>query len=196
MHHANLLIGTLSESLKQINEADRKIGLDVLMYEYEKFGISEARTLKRESSLKSVEREYRVFIVSIQNITVEAQNALLKLFEEPAGVRFYVVAPREDMFIPTLRSRFMLLESRESVERETLDADTFLKSSYAERLELVSSHAKSKDNGWFEDVLNGVEEHIQNTRKEALKDLLFVRKYDRGRSASKKMLLEHLALSL
>jgi len=126
-----------------------------------------------------------VFIVSLGSITTEAQNALLKLLEEPPKTAlYYIVIPREDMLIPTLRSRL----SKESEDENGVvseEAHQFLKSSYKERLETVALQTKDKANdGWADKVLEGVEVFLKEKRDyEGLKEIAFLRKYFYGRSA-------------
>lgn len=196
-HHAQLLIGTLAEALPYISLEDRQEGPDVLLYTYEKFGIDDARKLTYEASLRPVEKQSRVFIVSFGGITTEAQNALLKLFEEPSQTaRFYIVTPSGDALLPTLRSRCMLTACQR-IESEAEEANAFLRVAPGERLAVIAERAKSKDTAWFGAVITGIEKWAA-VQKDAqiLREIVFVRSYDKAPSASQKMLLEHLALSL
>jgi hypothetical protein len=198
MHHAYLLVGERTASLEHIDEGDRVPGPDVSVYAFDRFGIDEARSLRHESSLMPVTRPYRVFIISFATITTEAQNALLKLFEDPVDtVRFYLITADADMLIPTLRSRFMELSGRTMDAIRSEVADNFLRSTYDKRLQDIAEHMKGKDVLWAEELLRGLEVWIQHkSEPTVLRDLVFVRTYDRTRSASRKMLLEHLALTL
>lgn len=198
MHHAYLLIGDQSENLQKLPKSEQEVGSDVRITTHERFGIKEARDLKHESTLRPLVRPYRTFVLIIGGITIEAQNALLKLFEEPSETAvFYLIVSCEDVLIPTLRSRLMTLDGVVSDQVISEAAQVFLKSSYADRLELITQYTKEKNVLWIEEVLQGVEFWAyQNENREALDAILFVRAYDRMRSASKKMLLEHIALSL
>jgi hypothetical protein len=52
----------------------------------------------------------KIFIIETNSITPEAQNALLKVFEEPqANAHFFVIIPSAEILLPTLRSRMMIL---------------------------------------------------------------------------------------
>ncbi len=198
MHHAYCLVGDFDSALAHINEDEQKPGLDVSHLVYAQLGIAEARALKEMSAQRPVERAERVFIVSFTTATLEAQNALLKLFEEPAlTTKFYIIVPTVDILIPTLRSRLMIetLPSG-SNEHVVTVAQTFLKHTYAERLALIASKVKAKDDGWVTDLLRGLEIYVEKQKGVGASELLFVETYTRGSGASKKMLLEHLALSL
>jgi DNA polymerase III delta prime subunit len=198
MHHANLIVGSVEACLSAIPKEDRQLGTDVLQYAFKRFGIDEARRLKQEATLRPLQRPYRTFIVVLDSITTEAQNALLKLFEDPdAAIRFYIIVPQEDMLIPTLRSRLMRLEGGTEAAEITEPARHFLGSSYAERLTMIAERTKEKDDVWICAVLDGIEVAVERERDQmAMRELLLVRQYEKWRGASKKMLLEHLALSL
>jgi hypothetical protein len=196
MHHAQLYVGDQDALLLVIDEQERTPGVDVHYTKCTRFGIKEARELKRMAFQRPVEKSHRNFIVLFNMITTEAQNALLKLLEEPpATARFYIIIPREDMLLPTLRSR--LTHAGEATQSAGDEAKHFLRSSYRDRLEAVARRTKEKDDAWAERVLQGAE-LILNERHdhEELREVVFVRKYFYTSGASKKMLLEHLALTL
>lgn len=198
MHHAYLLIGGLKESLEHIPEEDKASGADVSFFEYDLLGIDDVRMLRQIATQRPVLRPYRTFILSFESITTEAQNALLRLLEDPVGaVRFYVVTRHSDTLIPTLRSRLMSIDTQpvlKEIGKSTMD---FLQSSYGERLTLIGERLKEKDVGWARHLLDELEMWIQKDAKESLlEDIVFVRTYDRAAGASLKMLLEHIALSL
>ena len=168
----------------------------------EQFGISDARQLIAEAHQKAVAGSVRHFIVAASSITTEAQNALLKLFEEPpSGTALYVLIPDESLLIPTLRSRFVdavHLSSQGSSNRSV--AEEFLKASYAKRLELIAARVKEKDQAWMNELILAINGQLQKSdsrqSERLLKALLLSESYLTIRGASKKMLLEELALSL
>ncbi len=198
MHHAYLIVDTLHRALTVIDEADTKWSVDHVCTEYEKFGIDEARQLKHVSSQLPIKDSHRVFVISVETITVEAQNALLKLFEEPPETtRFYLIVQNENILIDTLLSRLFKIGNEEKSSEVSAVAKKFLKLSFAERIEIIALKTKEKDTVWAENLLAGLEVYVdENKNQEIMSALVFVRKYYFGRSASKKMLLEHLAFSL
>lgn len=173
---------------------------DIEHFTADSFGIGDARLLSDRAYIKPVSRSTRDFLVHFSSITIEAQNALLKLFEDPPeSAVFHVILSREDMLLPTLRSRLLLVSREESViDRDVMRA--FLAMSYGERMDEIASRTKAKDAAWIEEVVAGAEayaEHIKGGAKaRVLKSVVFVRQYFSARSAAKKMLLEELALSL
>lgn len=113
MHHAYVYYGSLSHlsalaaSARDFFDFKKDNDPDVQILSFEKFGIEESRQLKESASMKPVSGR-ALYIVGVSQITSEAQQALLKLFEEPQeGVTFVLLAPHGSL-IATLRSRLLL----------------------------------------------------------------------------------------
>lgn len=198
-HHARVYIGTFEAALTALPESDRSPGADVRHIELQQLGITEARDLAREAVRRPVTgREDRIFVVGFSRATIEAQNALLKLLEEPPGAScFCLVVPREELLIPTVRSRLMRLEGERKEHAQSKHiAAAFLKGTYGERLSAISDHVKQKDVEWMENLLNGLELWaVSNKHEECMREVTLMRKYFGNRGASKKMLLEQLAIT-
>ena len=212
MHHAYLFQGSLSQFEALVSSArallnfpDPKEGAhpDVHIYVWEKLNIDEARSLTAEASFKSVS-DRSLFLLSAGSISHDAQQALLKLFEEPqAGTSFVLLTPPGTL-IPTLRSRFVdYPEKVQEEEAATAPATKFLKSAYKERSAQVTALLKEEDGAKerVREFLNMLEQVLHKKIKEkegrvALEDIALVRGYLADRSASLKMLLEHLAATL
>lgn len=80
--------------------------------EGKKFSVEDAEKITEESALKPVEGNRKLFVVSdFAEATVQAQNKLLKLLEEPpAGVCFLLGATVTFPVLPTVLSRAEKLE--------------------------------------------------------------------------------------
>ena len=197
MHQAVLIIGDREEAHRRVPEEDRSFGPDSLMYEYAGLGIDEVRQRKHEAILAPATRAHRSFVLIFQGATVEAQNAILKLLEEPVSTtRFYIVVPREDVLIGTVRSRLMKVDGEVHISTHEV-FKTFQASSYAKRLDEISVRAKEKDVTWMRAVLEGAEVSASSSHAEdVLENLVRIRQYFESPGASKKMLLEELALTL
>lgn len=197
MHHANLLIGTKDWAFSQIPESEREEGADVVFHIYDRMSVVHARSLVYETGLRPVERSHRTFVISCDSILHEAQNTLLKLFEEPNNhTVFYLIIPREDLLLPTLRSRLNLLEQEIRISEKKVFAQ-FLKSGYAERLALVSERLGAEDGEWLAEIIQGLTEYAHTKKDTALiRDVLMLESYIYMNGSSKKMLLEHIALTL
>lgn len=197
MHHANLLIGQTEWALAQIPKEERISGPDVVYLAHERMTIGDARSLMHAAHLRPVSRTHRTFILSASTILPEAQNALLKLLEEPASTtRFFLIVPNEHMLLPTLRSRFQVFAAEHaSIDTSALDA--FLKMTYAERLAHIVERIDAEDAAWIQAIVRGIASYAARVRDAALiRDVLRTESYLASPGSSKKMLLEHLALSL
>jgi DNA polymerase III delta prime subunit len=197
MHHALLLIGTREWALTQIPETERTEGSDVSIRSYEKFTIKDARELNYEANMRPVEKTHRTFTIICNIILLEAQNALLKLFEEPNNhTRFYLIIPREDILLPTLKSRLHTLAT-ETVIASMSEFTKFLAAPYAERLSLIAEKLTKEDFVWVDTLIQNIVLHAHTSRSASLmRDTLLLESYIRTNGSSKKMLLEHIALSL
>lgn len=190
---------------------------DFRLYRYEVMGINEARELKAAAERKAVGNSRKVFVASSRSITREAQNALLKILEEPPiGTLFFLLVPSLEFLLPTLRSRLQILE----ILSEVHDMDKqlvmrFLDGSIPSRLTMaqkmlreLEQEKKTKEDsselllekGRIFAFLAGLEQVLAEKDHvliaEALREVLLVKKYSRDRSPSLKLLLEHLALVL
>lgn len=197
MHHTNLLVGSRSWGYSIIPEAERTPGPDVTIYDQESLSIAHVRALALEAILRPVHREHRTFIIACDTLLHEAQNALLKLFEEPnAETAFYLIIPREDMLLPTLRSRLHVLAVEEE-NRDTGVFESFRKAPYSERLTLIQEKLAAEDSMWVESVVHGFEVYAEMKRDTRLMhEAMRTQSYIHTNGSSKKMLLEHLALTL
>jgi hypothetical protein len=197
MHHANLLIGSKEWALAQIPEGDATVGLDVSHRIFDRMSIADVRVLSYDASLTPIERPYRTFIIVAANILHEAQNALLKLFEEPNETTvFYLILQEEHLLLPTLRSRLHLLGTEELKRKESIFR-SFLDTSYANRLSMIAEKLKADDTEWVTELMRGFEVYAHEAKDSALmSDVIMTLSYINAPGSSKKMLLEHLALSL
>ena len=211
MHHAYIYEGSLSRISTLADDARGRFGFadvnnpDVQVLSYEKFGIDEARELTHSASLKSMSGR-ALFIVGVSSISSDAQQALLKLFEEPQeGATFLLLAPHGTV-IATLRSRLMeyptVLE-----EGKRVSVKTFLASSAKDRSLEITKLLKDEEGikERVRDFLQALEMSLHETLlktkgkkeiREGLEDIAKVRSYANDRAPAMKMLLEHLAVTL
>ena len=70
-------------------------------------GVDELRKIREEMYLSAIESSYKVYIIKdADKMTVNAQNALLKVFEEPpAGVIMMLLCEEIDKMLITIKSR-------------------------------------------------------------------------------------------
>lgn len=196
-HHAYVYEGSLGafEELKASLSP-------YLAQKFDRFGVDDARELIARAALKPVGQA--VFLVAFSSTTSEAQQALLKLLEEPqSGVSFVFLVPYGTL-LPTVRSRMMAWEKTdEYTQTSSRPALSFLRAAQKERSDMIAALLKDEE-GLRErvrDLLDALEQELSKDMKdvsvrEGLQDIAKVRDYLRDRSPSLKMLLEHLALSL
>ncbi len=198
-HHANLLVGTRAWALELLPEHVRRESPDVVYIDVSRMTIAHVHELVHAAILRPIVSHERGFVLMCDSMLHEAQNALLKLFEEPeVFVSFYLVIPRIDILLPTLRSRCSVY----AVEYNKNDSDisdetrTFQRMSYSERLAYIQKKLDSSDQVDFLHILRGLGVVASKTKNTSLlRELLYVEREFSNPGASKKMLLEHLALS-
>ena len=71
--------------------------------------MDQARKIGLDSGRKSFAGGRKFFLIETNIVGEEAQNALLKIFEEPTeDTHFFVIMP-QDILLPTLRSRMQMV---------------------------------------------------------------------------------------
>lgn len=97
--------------------------------------IDTARTLIRWANTPYEGK--KTALVSFHTITIPAQNALLKIAEEPRfGVTFIFVTSNKNAIIPTLYSRLQEKSSRDGDIEKNNEAEIFLKTPHTQRMKL------------------------------------------------------------
>jgi DNA polymerase III gamma/tau subunit len=187
---------------------------------YEVFTIDDAREVKTFHHIRPmIETGKKIVLLHMNGITIEAQNALLKLLEEPAEyAHFFLIIPSAHMLLPTVKSRMRELKiSKETKSKKIPNTDTFdpevlklaqkiISVAKAKRLEevkkLVDDIAKEKKTKQDAiDLLNAIQAVIYETQgikkgKSALETIEFSRNYIHDRAPSVKMLLEYVMLNV
>ncbi len=210
LHHAYFIEGeraaTLADVEAFLNDAFgivRQGHPDVHYAEYESLGIDESRDLQAMQSMKPVMGDRKIFIIATSSITSEAQNSLLKVFEEPTpGTHFFVISSSQRILLPTLRSRMVVISHPSATSNSVnVDAKKFIKMGPKDRLEYVASLIEEKDKATAEDFLQALVGELAGglqkappVRVAAVKELLILIRYLKDRSSSLKLILERAAL--
>jgi len=201
-HHACLVRQSkisIPEALALYGELDDKHELQKLSFT--SIGIDEVRKIILEANYRPSEGEYRLLVVATESVTFEAQQALLKILEEPpVSAKFLFVLPKSLTLVPTLASRFFDLTANQGEEYlPGVDFPAFLSSDYATRLKEVTDRLAKKDTAWVENMKLGLASYLAHTKVSdlnKLKTLQFILRSLGTRGASNKLLLEELALTL
>ena len=189
-HHALLYIDT------DLSEQAVAPEVELVAITVEQFGIDDARRLK-DLAYQSGSTGERCFKITARSLTSQAQNALLRLCEDPPdGVRFMLSVPTAGALIDTLRSRFELVEAEKKSDYDPSVAKDFLALTLAERLTMIADKTKAKDEAWQQDLRRGLEVGLPKGNIATEAALVFASTNASVPGASQKMLLEHLALAI
>jgi len=189
LHHAYLIEGDREEIMPELFKFLESLGVktsanpDFCHISVDSFKIEDARNLKSVEHEKSFSLGHsslgnrptgdatgeatgkKIFLISANNFLLEAQNTLLKIFEEPIeNTHFFVIVPDKNTLLKTLVSRFYLIETKISPEQELKEAEKFIKMSLKDRIDFVKEllvEAEEK-----EEIIV-----IDSTRSKALKFL-------------------------
>src|SRR3989344_7896232 len=215
LHHAYFLVGDGEEIFLELRGfLEEKVGVKTLGnpdFWYGKFntlniegarGIAESQERKSfKSHLEARLPSKKIFIIQTDFITEEAQNSLLKVFEEPTkGTHFFIISPQDNL-LPTLRSRMQIIMSRTVLDSKS----KILNLGIADRLEkvkeitdMIKDEEKTKQDAIT--LLNQIETELHDMGVEKSAKALEICEsaraslYDRG--APIKMILEQVMLSV
>jgi len=207
LHHGYLIVGKQETIQKMLLETLKTFGneTNTIWENYETFGINESRTLAERSSRHNWNGQREFVVLKAQRYTLEAQNALLKLFEEPRPrLHFFLIGMEVTEFLPTLRSRLMVVENQKGDELineiEKKKASQFLSATPVDRLNLIAEELKKElsREEWlpFLNVLEVASHKKQPLNERALTEIISVRRYLTDPASLPRLLFEHLALVL
>jgi hypothetical protein len=217
LHHAYLIEGAREEVIPELLSFLENIGVSVVgnpdLYHIatDAFKVEDARNLKSFSGEMGFNIESKkIFLISANSFLLEAQNAMLKMFEEPIeNTHFFIIVPDADILLKTLISRFYLI--RHTTNTTTTEAEKFISISLRDRIEFIKELLVEVENENEEDVpvlnstrskalkfLNAVEivleKKIKNVPVDCFKQIFKVREFLRMPGSSTKSLMESIAL--
>jgi DNA polymerase III delta prime subunit len=212
MHHANVIVGGennrhfVFEILERDLEFKTQANPDFLLLEIESFGIDDARELERWATGTPFLGGLKVSVMIIKSITFEAQNALLKVLEEPPlGTYIFINIESLGGLLPTFLSRVRVLDAPEEDTKENIPKDNtykFLNSKIKEKLSLIQSLSKKNPSAdgksEMKELIKNLEEvaYKNNFKSQDLKSILTAKILASARGSSPKMLLEWLSCVL
>jgi len=220
-HHAYCIEGVGRNGAEQfVGELCGIFGIernnpDLIFLSVQKFGIDEARDFRAFAANRAIGDGKKIFVLASDSITNEAQNALLKTFEEPSlETKFFLLVKTADMLLPTLRSRVEIVKwtpsdlelNTECLKPATLGVQEFLAAALSERLarareigELLKKEKMTRGEAvsFILDIIARARgESFPQERAVSLNEALLAEKYSYDRSSSLKILIEHLAIVL
>ena len=208
LHHTYIISGDRNAVIEELIPfiegscgIETKGNPDFFYKDYDTFYVEDTRYIGSLGQNKTLGK-LQVFVLSLKDITIEAQNAFLKITEDPSpNTVFFFVLPNKEILIPTLQSRAMLIEHKNTQSEPSDLAREFYSANPKRRLELILPfHPKEKENIDKEKILLFLSSlevvFFENKEKEALHDIYDVKKKLQARGVSVKTLLEHLAMVL
>ena len=191
----------------------KKIGkFDVEVWEFEKdMGIPDVRRLKSKIFLRPLGAEKAVVIKLGEGITIEAQSAMLKLLEEPpASANLIIIAESEEIFLPTILSRCVVIKTENTrVRGENTNLGILKNPDLNEGFLIAQNISKDRKEavGWLEDAITYLKEKAEieakkenskETKKysDKLKTLLETYNVAKNTNTNLRLTLENLFLSL
>src|SRR3989338_6669040 len=175
LHHAYLVEGARDEVVGEVLSFCENIDIKTSVNPYffhisiDNFKIEEAFSLRAMSTDKSFSPGKKIYIVCTNSMSLDAQNVLLKMFEEPIeNTIFFLIVPDINALLPTLISRFYLIKSKTGLENELSNAEKFISMSLRDRIDFIKElliEPKEEDEDGNEVVV------LDSTRTQALKFL-------------------------
>ncbi|MFA5778423.1 MAG: hypothetical protein WC870_02990 [Candidatus Paceibacterota bacterium] len=175
-HHAYLIEGVRDEIIPEIINFCESINIktssnpDFVHISIDNFKINEAFGLRAMSSNKSFSsNNKKIFIISVNNFSLDAENVLLKIFEEPMpDTHFFLVVPDINALLKTLISRFYLIKSSKKSNLEHAKAEKFIAMPLKNRIDFIKELLEEPEK---EDEEGNEITILDSTRSNALKFL-------------------------
>jgi len=216
-HHAFVIEAGAEEGIQAAQAwAKKELGMkleknpDVVVLRYGLLSVEDARRVSELAAGAPFVGFHKVVIIAASRVYHEAQNALLKLFEEPPpGAYFFLLLPTLGSLLPTLRSRVGVLDI--NVKHQVFDipeaVEEFMKASREKRSALTKRLTSGRDEEERREnreealaIVNGIEvaAYAKLERGDGvaalLSDIAVLRGHLHDRSAPVRMILEHLSL--
>ena len=219
LHHAYLIEGNREDILLEVLEFIEILGVktnspDFCHISMDNFKIDDAFALKKMSGEMSTMDGKKVFIVSANQFSPDAQNTMLKMFEEPIlNTHFFIIVPDVDALFKTLVSRFYIIKNEGNKEEEIKLAEKFITMPMQLRINYIKEFLVEPEDEIKEDsirskalkFLNMLELALHNKVLEknftsnttfAFEQIFQARKFIRQPGSASKTLLESVALSI
>lgn len=218
LHHAHVIEGVhdiiaplLVSAIERNLNIKTKSNPDITIRFYKSFGVDDSRVLKVSQTRAGFGGARKIFIIGTESFTHEAQNALLKTFEEPTeGTHFFIIIPRTEILLPTLLSRVLVVQGVVALVDETKAlAEIFFDANLEARFAIAKKMADKKpgetvDRELFRRMLDHIERilysRMAGVHTEAIGSIFYeifqAKTYLANPGSSPKMLLEHIAIIL
>jgi DNA polymerase III delta prime subunit len=189
-----------------------KVDPDLLIFRHDQLSVEEVRRILSLARQAPLGKRGRALVIATARLYHEAQNALLKLFEEPPqGTTLFLVIPEAGQLLPTLKSRVTMVKRDVQRKKDETNipqvAKDFLRmtpekrSAYIKKLASATDEEKRREHrDTALAIVNGVEAlaYTKGVAEHAalLGDIGLLRTYLHDRSSPVRLILEHLSLVL
>lgn len=199
-HHATLFVSTKPDELIATLQAEHPQD-EWVIHREATLSIGEVRRVISYAYGAPAQGEYRVIALVIDRIASEAQQALLKVLEEPPlSTRFVIVMPSVAGLLPTVLSRVALVAREESSTEISEAFSTYERATVPERMALIAVAAKDKNAEtytlWYQGLTTRLAGPGKNLPPAIKTRLLWCLTELGARGSAKKMLWEEIALTL
>lgn len=187
--------------------------IDINLNVYEKaMGIEDVRNIQKAILLKPFRGKTKAVVIqAYEDVTQEAQNALLKILEEPPNNTIIIItAAKKELFLPTILSRckvivlqekeIKLIETDLSKFQDTLNI--LLDGSSGDKLRIAQDITRDKGDAalWLEKMAVFLENKLKQNDKDSkllsfLRELQKTYKIVKSTNVSQRTALENLFLS-
>ncbi len=143
-HHAYVYY---DQSLDCLEAALAVPGPDVFHISTERLSIHESRKAIALAQQRPVSSAYISIVLHFAHATLEAQNALLKLLEEPpATTRIFIIVPGPERLIATIHSRVVVAGAMATTS--VTQWPDFCSLALREQLSEIAERSKNLDGAW------------------------------------------------
>lgn len=152
LHHAYLIEGGREEISLQVLELCERLGVktsgnpDFYHISIDSLKIDDALYLRTLGSDRSFGGEKKIFVVATNSMSIDAQNVLLKMFEEPIpGTHFFIIVPDANSLLKTLVSRFYFIKHAGKGEDKNTLVKDFISMNLRSRLDFLKDFLTEPD---------------------------------------------------
>lgn len=207
------------EKVRKICVENKIDGFDATIESFEKaIGIEDVRKLQKNLFFKPLRGEFKAIIINaFRGITIESQNALLKILEEPPASAFiFLIVENINILLPTIISRCKIIKlenEKDSVAIAVHDIENLIEELSCEnagiKLKLAQDFGKNREEAaqWLEMVIAGMRKEMlkrikENNSKDSENIIKIIKKLEVGYYAVKntnvnqRFILENTLLSI
>ena len=201
------MLAELRNFLEKDLKFPTKSNPDFLESDFTVFKMEDGRQVLEKHLSKPIKYPQKIFIIATDFLTEDAQNLLLKAFEEPSGQTvFFLLCPNIKTILPTLLSRMMTFKVAGLFLKTESEAGKFFSASVPVRLKIIQkklAELSDEEIGKI-DIINFVrdlETYLKEKKdtKAKVASVTVLEKalsYLNDESPSVKVILEHLAVVL